>query len=149
MNKNHIIGVIIALLIVGAGSFYAGQTMAKGAAPTVRTGFGGTAGAAGFAGRGTRGAAGGGFTAGQIVSTSNGSISIQQQNGSSSEIVLISPTTMIFKQTAGTAADLTDGTQVTVTGTTNGDGSLTATSIQIRPAGMGFGGRTPATTPAQ
>ena len=135
MKKNQIVGAVVILIIVGGGAFYAGMTYAKGQTPTRGAGF--AAGAGGFAGRGgARGGAAGGFTAGQIVSSSNGSISIQQQNGSSSEIVLITPSTMILKQAAGTAADLTTGTNVTVTGTANSDGSLTATSIQIRPAGM-------------
>ncbi|HEV8666707.1 MAG TPA: DUF5666 domain-containing protein [Candidatus Paceibacterota bacterium] len=134
MKRNQVIGGVIILLVVAGGSFYAGEAMAKNPTPDkgqFATTFGG--GNAGFTTRlGGRGA-NGGFTAGQIVSTANGSISIQQQNGSSSEIVLISPTTQILKQTSGTSADLTNGTNVTVTGTSNSDGSLTATSISIRP----------------
>ncbi|HEY5383218.1 MAG TPA: hypothetical protein VIJ88_01545 [Candidatus Paceibacterota bacterium] len=140
MKKNQVIGVIIALLIVGGGAFYGGMSYAGSQTParvSGAAGFAGRTGAGGFAGR--AGAAGGGFTAGQIVSTGSGSISIQQQNGSSTEIVLLSPTTQILKSTAGTASDLSQGTTVTVTGTSNSDGSLTATSIQIRPAGTGAG----------
>jgi len=130
MMRNQYIGVVVVLLIVGGGAFYAGKSMANGAGPVARGQFNAT-----FAGRGGRGA-GGGITLGTIVSTANGSISIQQQNGSSTEIVLISPTTQILKQAAGTAADLTAGIQVVVTGTANSDGSLTANSIQIRPMGV-------------
>jgi hypothetical protein len=132
MKKNQVIGGVIILIVVAGGSFYAGKSMATSAAPAAGT-RGAYAGAAGFAGR-TGARAGGGFTAGTIVSSGNGSISIQQQNGSSTEIVLISPSTMILKSVAGTASDLATGAQVTVTGTTNSDGSLTATSVQIRPA---------------
>jgi len=147
MKRNQVIGGVIILIIVAGGSFYAGQATAKSATPAqgqFGAGFtAGAGGATGFAGRtGARGA-GGGFTAGQIVSVSASSISIQQQNGSSSEIVLLSPSTQILKQTSGTAADLTAGTEVTVTGTSNSDGSLTATSIQIRPAGTGLPGARP------
>ena len=135
MKKNQVIGGVIILLLVAGGSFYAGTSYAKSAVPARGAGFAG--GAGNFAGRGgARGMPGGGFTAGQIVSSGNGSISIQQQNGSSSEIVLVTPNTMILKSTAGTASDLTTGTNVTVTGTSNSDGSLTATAIQIRPAGV-------------
>lgn len=135
MKKNQVIGSVIILLVVAGGSFYAGKSMATSATPAAGTrgAYAGSGGAAGFAGRaGAR--AGGGFTAGTIVSSGNGSISIQQQNGSSTEIVLISPSTMILKSVAGTATDLAAGAQVTVTGTTNSDGSLTAASVQIRPA---------------
>jgi hypothetical protein len=143
MKRNQVIGAVIILVVVAGGSFYAGKSMAS-AAPArgqfgagFAAGTGGANGTAGFAGRGaagTRGGAAGGFTSGTIISSANGSISIQQQNGSSTEIVLLSPTTMILKQTSGTAADLTTGTSVTVTGTANSDGSMTATSVQIRPA---------------
>ena len=142
--NTKLIGAIVGVIIIAGGAFYGGmvyaksQTPARGAFATGGTFTRGT-GAAGATG--ARG--GGGFTAGQIISNSGTSISIQQQNGSSSEIVLIGPSTQILKSAAGTANDLTQGTQVTVTGTSNSDGSLTATSIQIRPAGMGLpGGRT-------
>jgi len=143
MKKNHMIGVVVAVIIVAGGAFYAGTAYGKGQAPMRLSGQGGAGqfaagGAAGFAGRlGGRGAgAGGGFTAGTIVSASNGSISIKMQNGSSTEIVLLGPSTQILKSVAGSASDLSVGTNVVVTGTTNKDGSLTAQSIQIRPAGM-------------
>lgn len=130
------------MIIVAGGAFYAGTAYGKGQAPTRGAGQL-TTGGTGFAGRGgPRGAgAGGGFTAGAIVSSGNGSISIQQQNGSSTEIVLLGPSTQILKSVAGSASDLTVGTEVTVTGTANSDGSLTAQSIQIRPAGIGLPGR--------
>jgi hypothetical protein len=145
MNKNQLIGVIVALVVVGGGAFYGGMSYAGSQTPAKSNTF--AAGAGGFAGRtGARGAAGGGFTAGTIVASSNGSISIQQQNGSSTEIVLVGPSTQILKTVAGSASDLSVGTTVTITGTGNSDGSMTANSIQIRPAGMGLPGRT--ATPA-
>jgi len=131
------------LIIIAGGAFYGGIAYAKSSTPARGTFAAGGAGGANFAGRGGFGRTGsgsGGFTTGQIVSASNGSISIQQQNGSSTEIVLVSPATQILKTTSGTAADLTTGTNVVITGTSNSDGSMSATSIQIRPAGMqGFG----------
>ena len=136
--NNKIIAAVVVVVLLGA-SFYGGMVYGKGNTPAAgQSAAGGTfTRGAGGGGRG----AGGGFTAGQILSNSGTSISIQQQNGSSSELVLISPTTQILKSTTGTASDLTQGTQVTVTGTSNSDGSLTATSIQIRPAGARFPGR--------
>ncbi|HVZ75879.1 MAG TPA: hypothetical protein VG934_01245 [Candidatus Paceibacterota bacterium] len=142
MNKT-IIGAIIAVIIVGGGAFYAGTVYGKssgrgqfgGGNFTLTNGVGG---ARTFTRGGTgAGGAAGGFTAGKVISNSGTSISIQEQNGSSTEIVLVGPSTQILKSDAGTASDLTVGTEVTVTGSSNSDGSLTANSIQIRPAGMG------------
>lgn len=130
--------MVIAFIIVGGGAFYAGMSYASSKTPATQSGFtAGMGGAGGFAGRtGARGGAGGGFTAGTIVSSGNGTISIQQQNGSSTEIVLVGPSTQILKTIAGSAGDLSVGTTVTISGTSNSDGSMTASAIQIRPAGL-------------
>ncbi len=151
MNKNQFIGVVVVLIIVGGGAFYAGMSYAGSQTPARSSStFSGAGGAGGFAGRtGARGAAGGGITLGTIVASSNGSISIQQQNGSSTEIVLVGPSTQILKTVAGSASDLSVGTTVTITGTSNSDGSMTANSIQIRPAGMGAPGRATVSTSGQ
>ena len=135
---------VVAVVLIGAG-FGGGYEFAKAQTPA-RGQFaiaGGTGQFAGRTGAGARGGAAGGFTAGQIISNSGTSISIQQQNGSSSEIVLLSPTTQILKSVSGAPSDLTQGTQVTVTGSANSDGSITATAVQIRPAGMTFGSGAP------
>ncbi len=87
----------MVVVLLGA-SFYGGVVYGKNSASAARGAFaagaGGTftrgAGAAGAGGRAGFGGAGAGFTAGQIISNSGTSISIQEQNGSSSEIVLIS-----------------------------------------------------------
>lgn len=144
MNRNII--WVIVLIIAAGGAFWGGMSYAQSQASAARSSFAAGAGGS-FAGRtGTRtGAAAGGLVAGQIVSSGNGSISIQMQNSSSSEIVLIGSNTQILKTVSGSASDLTVGANVTVTGTTNSDGSISATSVQIRPAGTagGFpGGRT-------
>ena len=131
MNNKTIVWVIV-LVVVAGGAFWGGMQYAKSSAPaaTART-----AGAGAYAGvRGTR-AAGSGFTSGKIVSSDATSVTIQMQNGSS-QIVFYSPTTQIMKSTSGSAADLAAGTNVMISGSTNADGSLTANSIQIRPAGM-------------
>ncbi|HVU75348.1 MAG TPA: hypothetical protein VHD38_00715, partial [Candidatus Paceibacterota bacterium] len=57
-------------------------------------------------------------------------------NGTASgtRIVLINDATEVTKMAQGSTADLTVGTGVTITGTANSDGSLTATMVQIRPS---------------
>jgi hypothetical protein len=142
MNRNQIIGAFVVLIIVGGGAFYAGMSYggSKAAVPNGFTmGTGGAGGAGGFPGgrTGARGAAGGGFTAGTIVSSGSGTISIQQQNGSSTEIVLVGPSTQIFKTVAGSASDLSVGTmKLPLPAPANSDGSMTASSIQVRPSGI-------------
>ncbi len=140
MSKNQLIGLVVSALVVGGASFYGGIQYQKSQAP-VRGQFStGVGGAGGFAGR-TGGRGIGGFTAGKILSVGNGSLTLQSMTSSSTEIVLTGPSTQIEKTVAGSGSDLSVGSNVVVTGTPNSDGSLTAASIQIRPAGTNFGPR--------
>lgn len=134
MNKNFIIGAVIALVIVGGASFYGGMTYANNQTPARGSFAGGQ-----FSGTSTGasrmgGRAGSGFTSGKIISTGNGSITVQVQSGST-QIVLVGGSTSILKSVSGALSDLTVGTNIIVAGTSNSDGSLSASSIQIRPAG--------------
>jgi len=74
---------------------------------------------------------GGGMTSGEVISSDDESLTIKEQDGSTS-IVYFSSSTAISKTVDGTSSDLTDGTNVIVSGTSNSDGSVTATTIQIR-----------------
>lgn len=154
MDSKLIGAVLVTAVIVGGGGFYGGMKYDQ-AHPTVsanartggmgaRGGFGngqGRGGAAGMMG----GSAAGGFTAGSILSKDANTLTLQLRDGGS-KIVLYSTSTRVGKMTDGTVADLTPGTEVTVMGAANADGSITASQVQIRPAGQpdqfpGRGGR--------
>jgi len=127
MNKKiHMITAPIAVVIIVALSFYLGMNYGKGqnTKPSFANGN--------F--QGARNARGGNFISGDIISKDNNSITVQLPTGSGSKIIFYSGTTQINKSASGTADDLSKGTSVSVTGTTNSDGSITAQSIQIRPA---------------
>jgi hypothetical protein len=148
MNKtNKIISAIVILIIVGGASFYAGTIYSKQSSPAT-SGVNGSP--SGFAGRsGRTGGAGGGFISGTIISKDNSSITLQLPSSTGgSKVIFYSSATQIGKMTTGTSDDLTTGTNVSITGTTNSDGSVTAQSIQIRPAQQNNPGA-PSQIPAQ
>ncbi len=134
MNKNKkIIGVVVIVIALGL-SFYSGmrydQSNAAAAAAARGANFRtGGIGASGVRGGGTGGAGGG--TAGDIISKDATSITVSLRAGGS-KIVFFSPSTPISAIASGTPADLISGKQVVVQGTTNTDGSVSATSIQVR-----------------
>ncbi|HUX35556.1 MAG TPA: DUF5666 domain-containing protein [Candidatus Paceibacterota bacterium] len=73
----------------------------------------------------------GGFVTGQVLSKDAQSITVQARDGSS-RIVLYSSSTSVVKSVAGSLSDISAGAQVTVQGTQNSDGSVTAQTIQVR-----------------
>src|SRR3989339_522199 len=130
MKKSHLIVVIIILaVVVMGGSFYGGMIYVKSQNP--RGGFNG----GNFQTRVNRvGENGSNFISGNIISKDNNSITLKLLNNAGSKIIFYSENTQVNKQAAGTPDDLVVGTSLSVTGTTNSDGSVTAQSIQIRPA---------------
>jgi hypothetical protein len=145
MNKKSTLviwAIVIAVVFFGAGWYIKGSSSAPSATTAARSGFSGTfSGTAGA--RAGRTVAGGGLVAGKIVSVDPTSISIQLPNSTSttattgSTVVLYSTGTSILKSVVGSSADLQVGNSVTVSGTTNSDGSVSANSIQIRPTQTG------------
>jgi len=130
MKKNILIIIaVIAILIVGGGAFYGGMIYGKSQSATASTAL-----RTAFASRTGRDGGGGGFISGSIIAEDNSSITIKLPNNGGSKIIFYSPTTQIGKMTSRTSSDLTNGTNISVTGTTNSDGTVTAQSIQIRPA---------------
>lgn len=125
----------VVAVVVGSGAFYGGMRYAQGKAVSDRQQRFGQVGAnigGGFrGGQGGQGGAGG-FTSGDILSKDSQSITVKMRDGSS-KIIFFSDTTEISKFVAGTSVDLAVGKTVTVTGKANSDGSITATSVQLRP----------------
>ncbi|MFA5021243.1 MAG: hypothetical protein WC517_04265 [Patescibacteria group bacterium] len=144
-----IIAAIIAIIIVGAGSFYGGTIYAGSKRSAGAFGQGNLAGRAPGAGIGSPGAQGAGFVNGDVISLDDKSVTVKDKNGSS-KIVFFSDSTEIGKFVAGSLSDLTVGETLMVTGKTNSDGSVTAQSIQIRPATaqmpQAVGGNAPASS---
>lgn len=152
--KKILLSVIATTVIVGGCAFFGGMQYAKSQTPDMgdlasrfgdfdpsqRSGMSG--GVGGF----TRGqAGGGGLVSGEILSMDAESMTIKLPDGGS-KLVFFSGASKINKMTEGSSTDLATGTTITVTGTSNDDGSVTASTIQILPEGSSFG--TPPTTPA-
>jgi len=135
-----VLGVALAIAAFGAG-FGVANAVAPGT-PTTNgfTGDGGNGfgnfgpGASGRPrfGNGGDGAGFGGGASGTIGSISSDQMTITTSAGSQ-RIVLLTPTTTVTKVTSTTQAitDLTTGETVTVVGTSNPDGSVTATEVVI------------------
>jgi|SRR5665213_1276408 len=131
-NKQMATYIVIAVVALGAGFYggtsYAASHSARGAGYAAN----GTRTPGGMMGTGTRGTRAGGFSSGTVLSKDATGITIKMANGST-EIVLTSPTTSVSKSASGVLTDVTVGASVLVTGTSNSDGSLTASTIQLRP----------------
>ncbi len=132
-KKTTVVILIILVIAVAGGAFYGG--MLYGKSQNTRPSF-----AAGNfqtlrQGR-NNGADGGSIISGDVISADSSSITLSLPNNGGSKIIFYSQTTQISKFDSGSSSDLTTGATVTVNGTTNADGSVTAQSIQIRPAGQ-------------
>lgn len=150
MKKLLLVAGAVAV-IVGGGAFYGGMKYAQGRSgrgnfanltPEQRQQFTANAGTGLRGGMGGQDRTGtnGNFTAGEIISKDDKSITVKMQDGGS-KIVFYSGTTGISKFSEGNAGDLVVGKSVSVNGTANQDGSVTAQLIQMRP--------TPTTTPSR
>lgn len=150
---NKLIPVVIAVaVVVGGGAFFGGMKYTESKSPRSRVSqadfqnlqnlspeerqqrlqeFGASAGAGfrGGAGGGQR--SDGGFTVGEIISKDEKSVTVKLQDGGS-KIVFFSDSTSISKMTDGAKTDLEVGKQITVNGSVNSDGSITAQSVQLR-----------------
>lgn len=143
MNNKHVVITIVIAVVVGAAGFFGGTAYGKAhAAGTARPGTGqfNRTGAAGNRRFGN----GNDFVNGTVLSKDNNSITVQMRTlpGSASstsggsKIVILSGSTQISKAATGTLDDISVGSDVTAVGTDNSDGSMTAQTVQLRPAGQ-------------
>ena len=139
--KNKKTGLIIGFIAVALIFFYGGMSYEKTKIPVRGQGaqafgqngsFGGTRGA-GTRMSGSTGGTGGAITNGEIISKDATSITVKLSTGGS-KIIFLSDSTKVSKSVDGTSNDLTTGTNVMISGTSNSDGSISANSVQIRPA---------------
>ena len=132
--------VALALIAFGGGYVVANATTKSG-----NTAFaGGDANGHGFGPNASFRTRNGGFgrgASGKIGSVSADQMTINTQAGGA-RIVLLTPATTVTQVTAATKAvtDLTSGETVTVVGTSNPDGSVTATRVIIGDVGTFLGG---------
>lgn len=131
MKDLRLIIIITALLIVvGAGSFYAGGQYQQS-----QKGQGGQSSQ-------IRQRLGQNFrpVTGEIISFDDKSITVKIQDGSS-KIVLVSEATSITEATSAGKQALQVGKEVFVSGNQNSDGSVTAQNIQLNPTSGGMFGQ--------
>lgn len=131
---------VIVAVLVAAGAFYGGQMLGKSQVSAQGASRNLLSGGQNFQrGMGRNGGAGGGFISGQIIAKDSQSITVEFRNSSSTssanstKIIFFSGSTPITKSVNGTADDLAVGVNVSIIGTANSDGSITAQSIQVRP----------------
>ena len=129
MTKKVLIVSLIAVLISAGSGFIAGMKYQESKTPQFARFFQNSQSRNQFSQRvgqitGVR------SVSGKLISKDKSSITIELAD-SSSKIILLSDSSQITKTNSGTDTDLTEGTQVTVFGQENSDGSLTAQNIQI------------------
>ncbi|KKR23797.1 MAG: hypothetical protein UT53_C0007G0015 [Candidatus Yanofskybacteria bacterium GW2011_GWD2_39_48] len=134
MRNKYIVFAIIAIVGLGLG-FFSGMKYSQSRSLLANIGQGQQRGQFGnnMAGSARGGINGMSFINGDILSMDTASITVKLKDGGS-KIILFPSTVEIGKFTNGTVADLVIGKTVTITGKTNTDGSITAQTIQIRPA---------------
>jgi hypothetical protein len=126
--------VIILIIVFAGAAFYGGMQYQKSqtSAGFARGGF-----AAGGAGGRFGGGSGMMPVRGQVISSSDNSVTVKLMDGSS-KIVNLTSSTSISKTTTGSASDLKSGETVTAIGTTNSDGSITAQNVLVGNGNMMF-----------
>lgn len=140
MDKKNILIVVVVAIVAAGAAFLGGTKYAESSrgSQNNRLNTGRTA-SNSVNGTNRRPGATGGFgtngnaATGEIISRDATSISIKLRDGGS-KIIFYSSSTPVTKTIRGTAADLAVGEPVMILGGANQDGSISAQSIQLRPA---------------
>src|SRR5579872_5079508 len=133
MKNNNAIIIVVVAIVVAAIGFYAGMKYDQSKATTASQSLYGARGQAGGFRRGT-GNVGANGTAvrGQVVASDANSITVKLSDGSS-KIINISSSTSFVKSSKASESDIQNGNTVAAFGSSNSDGSITATNVQINP----------------
>lgn len=132
VNKNLVMGVLIAIVACGAG-FFGGVQFRNSQLAQTRMSFAGGNFQRGIAGgRMGMGRGMGGAVIGSIISEDDKSITVKLVDGST-KIVLLTDSTTYSNTVAGAKSDLKVNGTVAVFGATNSDGSVTATTVNLNP----------------
>ena len=124
--KKHIIWGLVTVLVVGGLSFYGGMKYAQSKSPTLASRTSQNGQRMGINRNST------GFIGGEILSKDDKSITIKLKDGGS-KIAFFASSTIVSKNVNGSIDDVSVGNQVTVSGVTNSDGSVSAQMVQIVP----------------
>jgi hypothetical protein len=128
-------GVAVLIFVAGGGGGYVlGKDAGKKATTTTNlpgnfAAFGGGAGGTGRRGAGGPNGVAGGRAFGEVIASDATSITIKLANGNT-KTILINGTTTYQKNTDGTKDDVKVGDTISVNGTANTSGSITATTVQ-------------------
>ena len=151
MKKQSIIVSCVVVLLLLGGAFYGGMRYDRVKIPLPSGGFASMANLSqeerqtrmqqfgvnvnGAARQRGAQAGGGGFTNGEIIAKDDQSVTLKLVDGGS-KIIFFSGETKVTKSVDGTMEDVKMGANVMAIGSANQDGSITAQTIQIRPAGL-------------
>jgi hypothetical protein len=147
-NKNSVTtmvaGAVVIAIIGGVVGFFVGKMPQFAASPTQanfgsgRGNFrtGGPNGGTGGNGGQNRFGAGRGGVMGEVTSIDDKSMTVKMPDGSS-KIVLVSDSTSYETSTKVEKKDVTTGKTVRIIGTTNTDGSVTASYVMLNPQNFG------------
>lgn len=132
-NAKVIVPILTVLVGLGVG-FFGGYQYRSFRLNQARGNFAGANGTRFVAGRngGQNGMMFRGGVAGSIISIDQGSITVKLADGST-KIVLLGSSTTYANIVSAAQSDLKTGDNVLVIGSTNSDGSVTATNVQINP----------------
>jgi hypothetical protein len=128
--KNIVIAVVVTAIVAGGAGYWYGGNRAQASASALRAGRflqsgqgtdGGNPARAGF----------GGAVNGDVLSVDAQGFTVSIQGGGS-KVVIVPASATVMKSATGSLSDVSVGTHVTVIGSTNSDGSVTAQTIQIR-----------------